>query len=358
MTRPDPAKIAWVYGMVLPTIALGPVAAWQAPGWVAVSALLALSTVCLGHTVGLHRGIIHRSYQTSRLVRGALAFAFVLTGLGGPLSWYRTHFLRDHYQSLPQAPSHLRFDHGPWRDWALTHHVRPVVDDWSPFGLRDDDLGDHWLQWLERHWLLVQLAQAVLLTLVGGWRLLVIGGLARNAIVIVGHWFVGYVVHTRGTQRYRRAGASEQGYNHWLLGVLSLGEGFHNNHHAAPTCARIGRTWWEVDVGWWTIVALESLGLVWDVHRPRDLHDYLAEDATPTSPGPRSPGRRAAGLDASPWKCESDRRIEPGGRPNGGEGPRRGVPPEARPRARARDRGRRDDPGPDGGAALRRHPLR
>ncbi|MEO0600216.1 MAG: acyl-CoA desaturase [Myxococcota bacterium] len=294
MIRSDPAKIAWVYGMLLPTFVLGPLAAWQAPRWIAVAALLALSTVCLGHTVGLHRGIIHRSYQTSRSVRGALAFVFVLTGLGGPLSWYRTHFLRDHYQSLPEAPPHLRFDHGPGTDWALTHHVRPVVEDWAPYGLRDDDLDDPWLQWLERHWLAIQLAQALLLTLVGGWRLLVIGGFARNAAVIVGHWFVGYVAHTRGTQRYRRARATEQGYNHWLLGVLSLGEGFHNNHHAAPTCARIGRTWWELDLGWWTILALEALGLVWSVHRPRDLHDYLAEDASLISPRGSGTIRRGA----------------------------------------------------------------
>jgi len=276
----SPSKIAWVYGMLVPALILGPFALASAP-WTLVPALvLAFTSVCLGHTVGLHRGIIHRAYRTTPLLRGALAFTFVLTGLGGPLSWYRVHFLRDHHQSRPDAPAHLRFDHGWWRDWVLTHHRSPVVTDWGPVGLRYDDLNDPWLRFLERHWLTLQIAQAGILALLGGWELVVVAWCARNALVIWGHWFVGYVAHTRGSQRYRRWQASEEGRNSWLLGVLSLGEGFHNNHHAAPRSARIGRVWWELDLGWYTIVALEALGLVWDVQRPRHLRDLLEPDAT------------------------------------------------------------------------------
>lgn len=280
MTVLSPNKIAWVYGMLAPAIVLGPLAVWAAPWTVVPALILAFGTVCLGHTVGLHRGIIHRSYQTSRPVRSGLALLFVLTGLGGPLSWYKVHFLRDHHQARPDAPGHLRFDHGWWTDWVLTHHRTPLVEDWRPVGLRADDLSDKWLQWLERHWVSIQLAQAGLLAVIGGWELLIVAWCARNALVIWGHWFVGYVAHTRGTQRYRLWRASEEGRNTWLLGVLSLGEGFHNNHHAAPGSARIGRVWWEIDLGWYTIVALEALGLVWAVHRPRHLRDLLKDGAT------------------------------------------------------------------------------
>ena len=98
-----------------------------------------------------------------------LAFLFVLTGLGGPLSWYRTHFLRDHYQCRPEAPAFLRFDQGWLRDWVTTHHRSAVVDDWGPIGLRYDDLNDPWLGWLERHWVSIQLGQAAVLALLGGF---------------------------------------------------------------------------------------------------------------------------------------------------------------------------------------------
>ncbi len=61
------------------------------------------------------------------------------------------------------------------------------------------------------------------------------------------------------------AEAAESGTNVWLLGVLSFGEGFHNNHHRYPASARMGRRWWELDLGYGVICVLAALGLVHDV---------------------------------------------------------------------------------------------
>jgi stearoyl-CoA desaturase (delta-9 desaturase) len=88
---------------------------------------------------------------------------------------------------------------------------------------------------------------------------------ARTAVGIVGHWFVGYAAHTWGERRFVVPGAKESGTNLWILGVLSFGEGFHNNHHAFPTSARMGLRTRELDLGWAVVWLLERLRLVRDV---------------------------------------------------------------------------------------------
>jgi stearoyl-CoA desaturase (delta-9 desaturase) len=88
---------------------------------------------------------------------------------------------------------------------------------------------------------------------------------ARVAAGLLGHWIVGYVAHTHGYVRWAIDGAPVAGKNTWLLGALSFGEGFHNNHHAHPGSARMGQVWWELDLGWAMIRLLERVGLVAEV---------------------------------------------------------------------------------------------
>lgn len=271
--RFSPSKTAWLLAMLVPAIVWGPDVA--SPVNLAVAAVLIVITVVPGHTVGLHRGIIHRTFAMSERTRRVLAVCFALTGLGGPRAWYRQHALRDHHQSLPVAPEVLSFDHGVLKDLWWTLCCSPVGVDWDAVGLRTEDDEDPWLLAVDRAFLPLQVAQAAVLLALLGWPGFVVAWCGRNALVLVGHWWVGYLGHTCGTRRYRVMGVAEEGRNLAWLGVLSFGEGFHNNHHAAPSCARIGRGRWEVDLGWWTIVAMERLGLVWDVNRPHDPHDFL-----------------------------------------------------------------------------------
>jgi stearoyl-CoA desaturase (delta-9 desaturase) len=272
-----PAKSAWLLLMAVPAVVFAP-AAWSIDA-AAAAVVLTTVTVVFGHTVGLHRGIIHRTYRMGRRTRAALAVLFALAGLGSPLAWLMIHYLRDHHQSRPDAPVTLRYDHDLGTDGWWTLFCAPVGVRWDELAIPSEDRHDPVLVALDRWWVPLQLVQAGALFAIGGWSWLVYGWFVRNTVVIVGHWFVGYLAHTAGWRRYRIAGASEEGRNLWLLGILSFGEGYHNNHHAAPGSARLGRHWSEVDVGWWAIVALEALGLVWGVARPAGPDDLLRPGA-------------------------------------------------------------------------------
>jgi stearoyl-CoA desaturase (delta-9 desaturase) len=272
-----PGKSAWLAAMLGPAVLVGPAVA--TPAHLATAAALTVVTVTLGHTVGLHRGIIHRAYRMPTLLRRAFAVCFALTGLGGPHAWLVQHHLRDHYQGQPGAPATMTFDHSVWRDawWTLACAARPADPAAVPIPPEDDH--DPWLRAVDRAFLPLQAAQAAALAALGGWPLVVTALCGRNALVLVGHWWVGWLAHTRGARRYAIDGVAEQAFNLRLLGVLSFGEGFHNNHHAAPTSARIGRAPLELDLGWWVIRALERAGLAWDVQNPTDLDDLLRPGA-------------------------------------------------------------------------------
>ena len=254
-------KTLWLWGMAIPGLAIGLPAA--TPTTLVVSLVLAFLTLCVGHSVGLHRGIIHRTYEAHPIVRGALAYLGALSGLGGPLTWARIHAVRDLWQNRADCPRYFAYDHSLARDFLWNLHLRfEPADDRADARLPPDLLRDPWLRFLERTWPLhvLALAAAVLAALgPGGVAACVC---ARTAASITGHWLVGYAAHAWGERRHVIPGAKESGTNVWLLGVLSFGEGFHNNHHAFPRSARMGMRPAELDLGWLVILAFERLGLV------------------------------------------------------------------------------------------------
>jgi stearoyl-CoA desaturase (delta-9 desaturase) len=91
------------------------------------------------------------------------------------------------------------------------------------------------------------------------------GGLARVFLVHHVTWSVNSVCHLWGRRPYR---SGDQSRNNALFGILALGEGWHNNHHAFPTSARHGLRWWQVDVSYWVIRVLALVGLAWNVKVP------------------------------------------------------------------------------------------
>lgn len=259
--RFDAGKTIWLWGMAIPGLAAGiPLAT---PATLAVSLALTFVTLCVGHSVGLHRGIIHRTYQAKPAVRGALAYLFVLSGLGGPLAWARLHAVRDLWQNRADCPPYFAYRHSAARDFVWNLHLRfEPADDRADARLPPDVLRDPWLRFLERSWPLHVLALALALLAVLGPGGVAVCVCARTAASITGHWFVGYAAHAWGERPFAIPGAAETGTNLWLLGVLSFGEGFHNNHHALPRSARMGMRAHEIDLGWLVIRALEALHLV------------------------------------------------------------------------------------------------
>ena len=88
---------------------------------------------------------------------------------------------------------------------------------------------------------------------------------------MVGHWLVGYFAHNHGPVQRVVRGAAVQGHNVRWTSLLTMGESWHNNHHAFPGSARLGLTKDEWDPGWWVLCALARIGLVWGIRLPEDL---------------------------------------------------------------------------------------
>ena len=259
--RFDLGKTFWLWGMLVGALPFGLPAATLST--CAVGAALTFLTLCVGHSVGLHRGVIHRTYQASPLVQGGLLYLFVLMGLGGPLSWARLHAVRDYWQNRLDCPPYFAYRHSLARDffWNLHLGFRPS-DDRALALLPAGIFEDRWLRFLERTWPLHVMGSFAILGLTLGPAGVAVAGCCRVAASILGHWAVGYMAHAWGEHRYTIAGATESGTNVWALGVLSFGEGFHNNHHAFPASARMGMKPLDLDLGWLTVLVLEQLGLV------------------------------------------------------------------------------------------------
>jgi stearoyl-CoA desaturase (delta-9 desaturase) len=257
-------RTLWLHGMIAAAIVWGRAAP---PSALALSAGLALVTLCLGHSVGVHRGVIHRAYRCSPWLRRVLAYLFVHTGIGGPVAWIRVHYYRDHWQNEGEAdcPPFFAYRHSLIEDLYWNLHCTFLPRDPERYRVPVEDERDPWLQWLQRTWPLHCLGLAALLAVTAGPAFAATCVCARVATSILGHWFVGYMAHKHGSIRYAVPGAAEIGRNTLVLGWLSFGEGFHNNHHAYPRSARMGHAWYELDLGWLAIRALAAVGLVRDV---------------------------------------------------------------------------------------------
>jgi stearoyl-CoA desaturase (delta-9 desaturase) len=110
---------------------------------------------------------------------------------------------------------------------------------------------------------------------IGGWKLVLWGVFFRTVFGLHSTWLVNSATHSWGSRRFATRDLST---NSWWVALLTFGEGWHNNHHAHPTAAQHGFTWYEVDVNWYGIWALKTLGLAWDIKRVRlaDLENGLS----------------------------------------------------------------------------------
>ena len=119
--------------------------------------------------------------------------------------------------------------------------------------------------------MLQQLPWAVLFYASGGLPWLVWGIPVRIAVCLTGHWLVGHVTHRTGPASWVVDGAAVQGHDLPAAALVTFGEAWHGNHHAWPGSARLGLGPRQPDPGWWTLLALRRLGLVWDLQQPETL---------------------------------------------------------------------------------------
>ena len=119
--------------------------------------------------------------------------------------------------------------------------------------------------------MLQQLPWAAAFYALGGIPWVVWGIAVRVAASVTGHWLVGHFAHNRGPRSWHIEGAGVQGYNVPYCGLVTMGEAWHNNHHAFPASARLGIKPGEWDPGWWVLCALRRVGVVWNVRTPEML---------------------------------------------------------------------------------------
>lgn len=241
---------------------------WEALG---IFALLTAITICGGHSVGMHRLLIHRSFRTVPWIEKTLVYLGVLVGMAGPFGMIRLHDLRDWGQR--QSDCHDFFSHrsGFWKDayWQLCCGCK--LEQEPVFTIEDNVRKDLFYRFVEKTWMLQQFPLAVLLYAIGGLPFVVWGICCRVSVSLIGHWLVGYYAHQPKDQLLYVQGACVQGYNLPRLGLITFGEAFHENHHAYPKSARLGIMPGQVDPGWWLVKFLEFVGLAWDINTPETL---------------------------------------------------------------------------------------
>ena len=256
-------KTFWLYTMIFPILFID----FSSIQWqdLALNILLLFLTVGIGHSVGLHRGIIHKSYKTSKTFRKISLYLFVLTGLGSPLNWLKQHYFRDYWQNRNDCPRYFQYKHSLFTDYYWNLHLTFIPTDLVRYQIPEDDINDTTILWLHKTWQLHYIIFMLLLYFLVGFNSMVIATCLRTSIIILGHWYIGYASHKYGYSRHKINGADESGYNDIFLGLISFGEGFHNNHHSYPTSAKFSSKWYEIDFGWMIAWLLKKLKIITSV---------------------------------------------------------------------------------------------
>jgi len=133
---------------------------------------------------------------------------------------------------------------------------------------------------MEKYWKFHQIPWAILFYVLGGWSWVVWGICARVVVGMYGHFLVGWFAHNEGfwsKMNWKVEGAAVQGQNvgtkmfSKFLAIISAGESYHNNHHAFPSSGKLSLLPTEFDLGYFTLKAMEKIGLVWSIKTAKDL---------------------------------------------------------------------------------------
>lgn len=267
--RFSPLKSLWFVGMASAAI-VGGIYFFSWSGllvfFVATGAVL-----LLGHSLGSHRKLIHNSYECPKWLEYVLVYMGAQVGLAGPIGLMRAHELRDYAQRLPTCHDYLRHGSSFWKDawWQLNCEL--ALRNPPTIAIEKRIAEDRFYRFLEATWMWQQVPPALLLYAVGGWSFVVFGTCARVTAGVIGHWLIGHFAHNDGGMHFEVKDAAVQGRNIPLTSILTMGECWHNNHHAYPGSARLGLFSGEWDPGWWTLLLLHRLGLAWNFRLPKDL---------------------------------------------------------------------------------------
>jgi stearoyl-CoA desaturase (delta-9 desaturase) len=255
----DWVVLGWMIAMHLGALAAPFFFSWQALG---LAVALHWLTASIGICMGYHRFLSHRSLKLRAPARFFVTLCGVLSGEGSPLMWSATHRVH-HHKSDEDGDPHSPTEGTFWSHmlWLFIRHDKPVRD--KLFEKYVPDLmKDPILMFFERTYGLWLFGSGILLFAIGGLPLFLWALCARMVVAYHSTWFVNSATHIWG---YRNYETGDRSRNLWWVALLSYGEGWHNNHHAHPRLARAGHRWWEIDMTFWAIRALQAVGLAYQV---------------------------------------------------------------------------------------------
>jgi stearoyl-CoA desaturase (delta-9 desaturase) len=226
-------------------------------------------------TAGYHRYFSHKSFKTSRGFQFFLALLGTTAAQRDPL-WWASHHRMHHQNADTDEDVHSPRQHGFW--WAHIGWVMKRELYQTDFSRVKDFAKYPELVWLNKHPYAPAFALAVLLFAIGaginalkpnggvsGGQFLFYGFFLSTVAVYHVTFCINSVAHMYGRRRYE---VEDDSRNNGWLGLLAMGEGWHNNHHRYAVCARQGFRWWEIDLSYAILRVLQWFGLVWDIREP------------------------------------------------------------------------------------------
>ncbi|MCB9750524.1 MAG: acyl-CoA desaturase [Myxococcales bacterium] len=232
-----------------------------------------------------HRYFSHRTFKTSRWFQLVMAVWAMSSSQKGVMWWASTHRQHHKYSDLPWDP------HSPAQRGLFYAHVGWIFDrnhDETDMERVKDLARYPELVWLGKHWMVPPIALGVLVWWFLGWSGLLIGFMLSTALLWHGTYTINSLSHVFGTQRFESGDTSR---NNWALALLTLGEGWHNNHHTYQGSTRQGFYWWEVDITYYGLKLLSWVGLIWELREPpaKLLEEGRRRDAAKRRGEPRLP---------------------------------------------------------------------
>jgi stearoyl-CoA desaturase (delta-9 desaturase) len=226
-------------------------------------------------TAGFHRYFSHRTYRLGRVSQFLLAFLGQTAAQKGVLWWASNHRHHHKYSDRPED-SHSPVQRGFW--WS---HIGWILADDKDTDLSQiPDLAKFpELRWLDRNQYVPTLLYGVALYLSFGWAGLFYGYFLSTVLLWHGTFSINSVMHLFGRRVFA---TTDDSRNSFLFALVTMGEGWHNNHHWAPGSAAQGFHWWEIDASYALLRLGERLGIVKDLHRPPEHWREAAREAART----------------------------------------------------------------------------
>jgi stearoyl-CoA desaturase (delta-9 desaturase) len=244
--------------------------------------LLYTWTVCFGIELGYHRLLTHRSLKVAPWLRRMAVISGCMAAQGPPVWWtaiHRRHHIFSDREEDPHSPNLSGLGFASSRKGIWHSHIgwmfEPNRTAAHSIKYAQDLMKDRVMRKIDSFYVLWILLGLAIPTLIGGLASMSLAGALGGFLwggmfrMLLGQhalwWGIVTLCHKSG---YTTFASRDQSRNNWFVAIIFFGDGWHNNHHAFPNSAKVGLQWWEIDMTWWCIQALRTIGLAWDIRIP------------------------------------------------------------------------------------------